>query len=266
MSKKICEKILTGYTYRWGWPTMATIYKIQKFSIHDGPGIRTTVFFKGCPLRCLWCHNPESQPFGGDPAIPLNQLVAELEADRIFYDESGGGVTLSGGEPLAQDMDYIELLTKTLKSRGISAIIDTCGLVPYENFRRVLPYTDMFLYDLKLLDDVLHTTYTKASNERILANLAQLGRDKANICLRLPLLAGINDSLEDMEKIAAWLQDKGVNPAFISLLPYHLYGRNKYADLGLDAPPQFGTPDEAQLGVLKDFWQRREYRVSRFFT
>jgi len=244
---------------------MATIYKIQKFSIHDGPGIRTTIFFKGCPLRCLWCHNPESQPFGGEK-WPLNKLVAELEADRIFYDESGGGVTLSGGEPLAQDMDYIELLAKTLQSRGISVFIDTCGMVPYENFRRVLPYTDMFLYDLKLLDNDLHTTYTAASNERILSNLVQLGRDKANICLRLPLLGGINDSLEDMEKIAAWIEDNEVNPTFISLLPYHLYGRNKYADIGLDTPPPFDTPDEALLGVLKDFWQGKGYRVSRFFT
>jgi len=240
------------------------IYKIQKFSVHDGPGIRTTVFFKGCPLRCLWCHNPESQSF--EPGHigkkwPLPRLIAELEKDRIFYEESGGGVTLSGGEPLAQDMDYVKLLVQTLAERGISVVIDTCGDVPYESFRKILPYTDMFLYDLKFLDTHLHETFTGASNQRILSNLVRLGQEKIKICLRLPLLAGINDSLETMEAVNAWIDQNNIRPFFINLLPYHLYGRSKYADLGLEAPMEFQTPDQNRLDMLKDFWEQQGHPV-----
>ena len=263
------------------------VYKIQKFSIHDGPGIRTTVFFKGCPLRCQWCHNPESQsfepwhtnyseptshaghtgnteyiehlghPWGIGREWPLSQLVAELEKDRIFYDESDGGVTLSGGEPLAQDIGYIKSLVQILTERGISVVIDTCGDVPYENFCEVLPYTDMFLYDLKFLDSDLHATFTGVSNNRILSNLALLGQEKTKICLRLPLLSGINDSLKTMKEIKAWLDENNIRPFFINLLPYHSYGRNKYADLEMDTPTDFQAPDQKHLEVIKDFWERQ---------
>jgi len=250
------------------------IYKIQKFSIHDGPGIRTTVFFKGCPLRCKWCHNPESQSFdlgylesqSSDPgyigkAWPLPQLIAELEKDRIFYDESGGGVTLSGGEPLAQDMGYIKALVRVLTERGISVVIDTCGDVPYNNFRAVLPYTDMFLYDMKFLDTYLHETLTGFPNKRILSNLIMLGQEKTKICLRLPLLSGINDSIETMEEIKAWIDKHDVKPFLINLLPYHLYGRNKYADLCMELPMAFQAPDQNRLDTLKKFWEQQGQSV-----
>jgi len=220
------------------------------------------VFFKGCPLRCKWCHNPESQSFrqeGYGKKWSLSKLVTELEKDRIFFDESGGGVTLSGGEPLAQDIDYIKSLASALKARGISVVIDTCGDVPFENFCAVLPYTDIFLYDLKLLDTDLHMTLTGVSNNRILTNLALLGREKTKICLRLPLLSGVNDTLQDMEKIAIWLNENTILPFHISLLPYHLYGRNKYEDLAFDMPPIFDTPDQGQLKLLKNFWEDRGY-------
>ena len=247
-------------------PNRCIIYKIQKFSIHDGPGIRTTVFLKGCPLRCQWCHNPESQSY--EPEFtdnlghigkewPLPQLVAELEKDRIFYEESGGGVTLSGGEPLAQDIGYIKSLVQILKERGISVVIDTCGDVPYDNFCEVLPYTEMVLYDLKFLDPDLHKTFTGVCNERILSNFSKLGKEKCRICLRLPLLAGINDSLKNMEEIAVWLEENGIKPIFINLLPYHLYGRNKYADLGLSTPEEFQAPSHDRLEALRDFWERQ---------
>ena len=251
------------------------IYKIQKFSLHDGPGIRTTIFFKGCPLRCKWCHNPESQSFyienmnngsGKAEAIgrqwTVSDIITELEKDRIFYDESGGGVTLSGGEPMAQDMSFVLALISELKGRGISVTIDTCGDVPCENFGAVIPYTDLFLYDLKLFEDHLHREYTGVSNKRILSNLSWICREKSSVCLRLPLLSGINDTIEDMIKIATWLDGEGAKPTFISLLPYHIYGRNKYAKLGANIPQKFSTPNEANLKRLKEFWETLGYKIN----
>ena len=247
------------------------VFNIQRFSVHDGPGIRTTVFFCGCPLRCRWCHNPEGQAFPGEGVIsgaspasaagsfwPVPALVGELEKDRIFYDESGGGVTLSGGEPLALDMGYIARLALELKRKGIHIAVDTCGDVPYESFRSALAWADLFLYDLKLLNDDLHISLTGASNRRILANLSLLGRDGAPIILRLPLLSGINDSIEDMESIADRLAAENVKPYFISLLPYHLFARGKYSDLNL-AHQEFSTPDAERLKILAEYWTQIGY-------
>ena len=250
------------------------IYKIQKFSIHDGPGIRTTVFFKGCPLRCKWCHNPESQSFHIEDMVDdsgnaerighlwaISGLIRELEKDRVFYEETGGGVTLSGGEPMVQDMEYIVSLLCELKRRGISTAIDTCGDAPWENFKAVLPYTDLFLYDIKLWSDKLHKASVGVSNGRILSNLSRLGKSAAQIYLRFPLLAEVNDDLSDMENISLWLDSEGVCPVFISLLPYHAHGRSKYLRLGLDLPQEFTSPDAPRLAALKAFWERKGYRT-----
>ena len=238
------------------------IYKIQKFSIHDGPGIRSTVFFQGCPLRCKWCHNPESLSFAGEQgqAWSIPALIAELEKDRIFYEESGGGVTLSGGEPMAQDMDYIAVLLRALKHRGIHTAIDTCGEAPYAHFEAILSDVDVFLYDLKLWDQKKHIAFTDVSNERILHNLSRLGRSGAQICLRLPLIAGLNDSLTEMEAITAWLAAEAVRPVFVSLLPHHAYGAHKYARLELESPPCFAPPQEERLREIKAFWERQGYQ------
>jgi len=256
-----------GVTMSLKTRSMPLIYKIQQFSIHDGPGIRSTVFFKGCPLRCKWCHNPESWSFesgadqiGQEWQIPA--LVRELEKDRIFYEQSDGGVTLSGGEPLAQDIEYISALLRELARKGISTVIDTCGDVPYENFEAVLHYTDFFLYDLKLWDNKRHIALTEVPNERILLNLSRLGRSGAKICLRFPLIAGVNDSLADMEKIAAWLDKEGVRPVFVSLLPYHEYGNNKYARLELAPPPSFSPPSQGCLSEIKAFWENRNCKTA----
>ncbi len=265
------------------------IFNIQKYSIHDGEGIRTTVFFKGCPLSCLWCHNPESQryekellyheercrgcadcaeicpegalkaPSSAPPILldrslcklcgacaqactqnawqeagkeyEIKELVAKLEKDRMFYEQSGGGVTLSGGEALSQDMDYIEELAKTLHQKGCHLNIDTCGHVPYQNFRRVLPYTDTFLYDIKLLDAEKHRAYTGTDNELILSNLKRLNEDGGKINIRLPLIAGVNADEAYLESVIAFLKDNHIHVQRLNLLPYHSAGAGKYKKL-----------------------------------
>jgi len=241
------------------------IFNIQRFSVHDGAGIRTTVFFAGCPLRCRWCHNPEGQDFSGagDGTVrfwPLPELVQELERDRVFYDQTRGGVTLSGGEPMVQDMDYVAALTAALGTRGIHVAVDTCGQAPFENFARVLPFSPLFLYDLKALDDNLHLALTGAPNTLILSNLAALGRAGADICLRLPLLAGLNDAIPDMERIAGWLDGEGVGIVSLHLLPVHAYARGKYEGLGR-AYTEYAAPGSAQLEALRTFWQGRGYQA-----
>jgi len=239
------------------------IYKIQKFSVHDGPGIRSTVFFKGCPLRCKWCHNPESQSFGGEPGQTWSilTLMEELEKDQIFYEQSSGGVTLSGGEPLAQDITYITTLLRELHRRGIHTTIDTSGAAPWENFEAALPHTDLFLYDLKLWNNKQHLAFTKAPNNQIQSNLSRLAQSGAKISLRLPLIAGLNDSLADMEQIARWLNQEGIRPISLNLLPYHEYGNNKYTQTGL-SPPSFTPPSQDHLHQLKAFWEHRGQKTA----
>ena len=268
---------------------MKAITNIQKFSIHDGDGIRTTVFFKGCPLHCTWCHNPETQCYNPEvefdsekcvgcgscigachaEAISIvngkaftdsnkcdrcdkcgkmcpssarrvmgkeyepKALVKELMKDLMFYEESGGGVTLSGGEVMMMDIDYLIAIAKELKRNGISLFIDTCGYVPYERLSKILPYTDTFLYDLKCMDDELHKKYTGVSNEKILDNLARLSKDGARIYVRIPVIKEVNGNEKNMQDTIKFLQDNGIHPAKINLLPYHDAGVPKYSKIGM---------------------------------
>ena len=282
------------------------IINIQKYSIHDGDGIRTTVFFKGCGLRCLWCHNPESQSFekelmfsdekcvgcgscsrfcpehaieiesdGKAHTNPLKcvrcgecsdfclndaremtgkqytvpELLKELEKDRIFYEQSGGGVTLSGGEVMAQNPDYIESLAKALKNRGISVVIDTCGFAPFENLERILPYTDMFLYDVKHIDPEMHRKFTGQSNELILENLKKLSDRNAPINIRIPTVEGVNADDISMGNIIAFLKDN-IKVAKLNLLPYHNTGSHKYRKLSRESV-LFSAPSAERMEELK---------------
>lgn len=269
---------------------MPLITSIQKYSIHDGDGIRTTVFFKGCPLSCVWCHNPETQNYGKDvmydeercvgcqscmAACPqkaisakedkvvtdlklcdkcgtcndyclqnireiagkeytINELVKELRKDEMFYEESGGGVTLSGGEVMTSDMDYVEELVKKLKRIGISVTIDTCGFAPYENFKRLLPYVETFLYDIKAMEDETHKKYIGVSNRLIFENLERLYQDGARIYIRIPVIREVNGTKEQMEAVIAYLKEKNIHPPQINLLAYHNTGAGKYGRLGQD--------------------------------
>lgn len=251
------------------------IFNIQKFSVHDGPGIRTTVFFKGCPINCLWCHNPESQNYNSEEMknadgkieiigkqYSIKELVKKLSKDQIFYDQSGGGVTLSGGEVMTQNIDYIEKLIKELNRIGISVAIDTSGIGPTENFEKIIAYTDIFLYDIKFLDNELHKKYTGSSNEQVLKNLLYLNEKNANINLRLIILKNINDNEEYINKLIIFLKENNINIENINLLPYHDFGRDKYIKLNRDCTQNFEKPEEEVLENLKEILEKNNYKVS----
>lgn len=281
------------------------LLSVQKFSVHDGPGIRTTVFFKGCPLRCVWCHNPESQDFdasllfdaekcsgclnciqhcpasaiqkvSGQPHtdktrcqacgacvetclssarvlagadLHVDNLLEEIFKDQVFYEESGGGVTFSGGEALWH-IEALEILAKACQQRGLHVAVDTCGFAPLETFRRIAPYTDLFLYDLKHMDAELHRFYTGQDNRLILENLRWLSDSGAAIFLRLPLIEGVNAEqgpIEDLLALAGGLRIKQVN-----LLPYHDTGGSKYARLSRASDrPSFAAPPLERLETIR---------------
>lgn len=223
-----------------------TIFNIRSFSVHDGPGIRTTVFFKGCPLNCLWCHNPESQNFYteefslkrqlGDKSVAVaetigkrysvNEIVDDLLKDLPFFDESGGGVTLSGGEPLSQPEFCIELI-RILKSKGIHVALDTCGYTPWRVMEATIPFIDLYLFDIKLIDNEQHKKYTGVENEIILANLKNLAKTRKTINMRFPLVEGITDTNDNIKGIAKFLSDIDCTQ-HIDLLPYHTLAKSKF--------------------------------------
>lgn len=291
---------------------MSLITGIQKYSIHDGDGIRTTVFFKGCHLNCQWCHNPETKDFKPQMLIdeekclacgscievcpqnanrivnghiscdrslciscgvclnscPLNirevvgqewevgALFKELKKDEMFYEESGGGVTLSGGEVMANDMDFVCELAKKLYRYGISVTIDTCGMAPWHNYERILPFVDTFLYDVKVIDEAKHKEYIGASNKEILSNLEKLNEKGAKIFIRIPVIKEVNGNDKDMGEIIDYLKAKQISPRKINLLPYHNTGSSKYGRLGEEYKGKnFKTPAAEEMQRFVELFQ-----------
>jgi pyruvate formate lyase activating enzyme len=223
------------------------IFKIKKYAIHDGPGIRTTLFLKGCPLDCWWCHNPEGRmpglqvvktdasPKGRGEIIgekmSVDEVLAEIEKDIIFYDESGGGVTFSGGEPLLQAAFLLALL-KVCRDREIHTVVDTSGYVPAETFVDVCSMIDLVLFDLKLMDDEMHRRYTGVSNRRILNNLEALSASGTPHRIRFPLIPGVTDTDENIGSMAEFVLAMG-SLNRIDILPMHRIADEKYRRLGL---------------------------------
>lgn len=287
---------------------MKNITNIQKFSIHDGDGIRTTVFFKGCPLKCEWCHNPETQRFEKEMQVDrekctgcgtcasvcpngavrmtedhrpawdpkactfcgkcenfcpagsreivgreytVKELTKELMRDQMFYEESGGGVTFSGGEVMSMDMDFILAMAKELKRQDVTLTIDTCGYVPYERFEKILPYVNTFLYDVKVMDPELHKKYMGTDNKLILENLIRLSQDGARIYIRIPTIKEVNGNEENMKETIAFLKEHDIHPAGVNLLPYHDTGSGKYAKLDMEYKgTDLHAPDKEEMEAL----------------
>jgi len=283
------------------------VLNIQRFSLHDGPGIRTTIFLKGCGLRCWWCHNPESQhpkpelllrpslciqcgacvavcpheaigwdgeAFATDRAIcercgacvttcvagardiagremTVAQVMDEVLRDRIFYDGSGGGVTFSGGEPLLQGEFLLELL-QACKAQELHTTVDTCGYAASQTLERVTPYVDLFLYDLKLMDDQRHQMVTGTSNQLILDNLRWLAAHQRPVVLRVPVVPGINDDEDNLRQVAA-LARSLPNITQVDLLAYHTLGMDKHERLNRPNPmPETVPPSADQMAAIRD--------------
>jgi len=208
----------------------ANVFNIQKFSIHDGAGIRTDVFFQGCNLNCKWCSNPESQsmePLPGESvrAYTVEELVAELVKDKPFYDTSGGGVTLTGGEALLQP-EFVLALTDALHEEGIHVAIETAACVPTGVFLRVLERIDFAYIDFKHYDDAKHRAGTGVGNALILRNISAALKSKTPVVLRIPVIPGFNDDAADYRGFADTLTNLGAKQ--VQLLPFHQLGESKY--------------------------------------
>lgn len=301
----------------------ATIFNIQKYNTYDGPGVRTLVFFKGCPLRCKWCANPEGLQkkyqvmFKSNSCIDcgacvsvcpvgihtiskdthkhevnqnidclgcgkcveacnakaltivgevktISELLEVIEEDRTFYEVSGGGVTLGGGEVTMQPEAAISLL-QACKQVGINTAIETCGYTNKETILKIAEFTDLFLYDLKQMNSDKHFELTGVRNEQILANLKELLHKRYNVQVRMPMLKGINDSEDEIRQVIEFLMTYRDYKNFkgIDLLPYHKLGVNKYMQLGMEYPIE-GDPSlsDEDLDRIEGWIKKYDFPVS----
>ena len=231
------------------------VFDIKKYAIHDGPGIRTTIFFKGCPLKCIWCHNPESikpecetiilinrkkalnlsysetkEVFGRE--VSSEEIFNEIKKDILFYDDSDGGVTFSGGEPLMQT-DFLTDLLEKCKAIELHTVIDTSGLAKWSDFEKIRNLTDLFLYDLKIMNSEKHFEFTGVKNEQILENLKRLTDEGSKVRIRIPLIPEITDTDENIEALIGFVKElKGVQG--VDILPFNTVYEGKYRKMNLD--------------------------------
>ena len=245
------------------------IFAIKPFEIHDGDGIRTTVFFKGCPLRCKWCHNPESFSFTEEPLFEQQrndsdpvQIAKQVCKDKLFFQNSGGGVTFSGGEPLMQ-IDLCVALASLLKEQQINIAIDTSGFVPREHIERILPYADTFLFDIKAIDRDVHMACTGVPNEQILSNIKYVDTLGVPMEIRYPYVPTMND--KEWEKIADFVKELK-NMTLLRILPYHNYAEQKYYDVGIpEMFHEYPVPPLSEIDdVIRKIKERGVPNVGRF--
>ena len=260
------------------------VFDIKKYSIHDGPGIRTTVFFKGCPLFCWWCHNPESQRSGAEVIERINrrkcldlsysvtnenigrevsdgEIILEIEKDTVFYDESGGGVTFSGGEPLMQP-DFLNALARACKTREIHTAIDTSGYAPSAVVKKNVQYADLILYDLKIMDDEAHKMYVGVPNKLIIENLKLLTEMKKEVVIRFPIVPGYTDGTNNINAMIDFLRSlKTIRQ--VSLLAYNHLGNEKYNRLGMvNRMDMVPVPTNERMDEIRQLFQKKGFHVT----
>ncbi|NTV80089.1 MAG: glycyl-radical enzyme activating protein [Candidatus Aminicenantes bacterium] len=295
------------------------VFDIKRYSIHDGPGIRTTVFLKGCSLHCLWCHNPESVDPGTElmhwPArcarcyacvaacpkgaiakeaagavvvdrtkcdlcgkcaeaclyeamqivgreMSVDEVLDEVEKDRIFYEQSGGGVTLSGGDPAVQPA-FAEALLDGCRARGLRTAVDTAGFSQNGALERLASKTDLVLFDLKVMDDARHREWTGVSNDAILSNLKRLSGGRTEVWVRVPLVRGVNDDEDNIRRTTAFITSLGTIKR-IGLLPYHSGGLEKARRIGKETSfRRFEPPSEDRLAAIEAAFLGAGFEVRR---
>ncbi len=294
------------------------IFDIQHFSIYDGPGIRTTVFMKGCSLNCEWCHNPESIkskkevqtyffkcigcgrcfevcPQGAHKIIDserfydreiclscgkctsncysgalvmtgsemtLEEVIEEISRDLPFYSDSEGGVTFSGGEPLLQNK-FVSKALEICRGKGIHTAVDTAGNIPYNAIEEVIPYTNLFLYDIKTMDSDVHKKFTGAGNGRILDNLSKLSKTGIPIRIRIPVIPGVNASMSDMVSIADFCTVLN-NIEAVEPLAYHSLGAGKLESMGIAGDKKvFSVPEKKTMVEIYELFESRGLKVIR---
>ena len=255
------------------------VFDIKHFALHDGPGIRQTVFFKGCPLRCVWCHNPESwsnniQEFRnirkiGSQKFEVTELIGKwytieevlsgIKKDIPFYNQSGGGVTFSGGEPILQH-EFVAELAKKCKEQNIHTLLDTCGYAKYDHFQKINPFIDLYYYDVKHVNNEKHKRYTGVGTEFILSNLEKLITDNKNIVIRIPIIPGFNNHENDIVEITKVLKDFGLNK--LDILPYHEIGKTKFKRFGIEYNKNIPEiNDDIDLNQVIKIYQQLGFQV-----
>jgi pyruvate formate lyase activating enzyme len=256
------------------------LFDIKRFAMHDGPGIRTTVFFKGCPLTCWWCQNPESRASHVETQPPLairknhdlfscgSQLgdwfsVADIlqvvRRDRSFFQESNGGMSVSGGEPLAQSAFLVALLAAA-QSEHLHTVVDTTGLAEREDLLATAAHCDLFLYDLKLIDPIAHRQHTGVDNQLILDNFRLLIDQKKMLWVRIPLIPGVTDSEENLKGLAAFLRQSDFHGR-VDLLPYNILAEEKYKRLQLPGlTPKLARQSDAFINRWRDYFRRQGFQ------
>jgi len=257
------------------------IFDIKRFSVNDGPGIRTTVFFKGCPLACWWCHNPEGRSYVSEQItithklngkefyhqekvgrlVTMEEVLIEIGKETIFYETSGGGVTFSGGEPLLQP-EFLKCLAEECRLRSIHTCLDTSGYCDPVLFKEFIPKFDLFLFDIKILDPDKHVQYVGFPNDEILANLQQLDHSGSNYIIRVPVIPGVNDDMESIDNLKNYLQTLANPRKEIHFLPYHPLAKHKLKSL--DMADKMGNAiqvNESELNKLALEFEQSGYTV-----
>lgn len=226
------------------------IMQLQNYSVNDGDGIRTDIFLAGCPLRCRWCSNPEGQTLHNPMTryMTVEEVVAAIRKQRIFYRYSGGGVTFSGGEATMQT-GFLRTLTERLYDMGISLALETCGCFDFDEVKDILEKMNLIFCDIKLMSEEKHRQFTGVSNQVILQNIPRIASLDVPLVIRIPVIHGVNTDEENLKQTFCFIREHAPH-ARLELLPYHTFGEEKYRQLGLELPPaSFGRPAEAELAA-----------------